>query len=641
MIQDAINNATSGQTVVIVNNSYQYNESVVVNVTGLKLTSNTSTRPVVWSNSTYPTLNVSANNVSVENIYFIHNRTSTTSSFGVVDAMNVQNVTLVNLNISHMGGYEGTGPVAGLRFVNVNSSSVSNSGIYAMGNGTSDYLWAIYLSESRYNNLTNIVAKGGGMSIQSNINTVLYLSGGSNNRFSNATLDSYIASASSGPGGMSLYNTNYNLFENVTFVSTGYANQVYGLFTSGASNNKFLSFSVTSSGGSSSSYAIAFWWSGSSSNNEFWNSVVTGSSAGFISQENDAISNQAGTNNTFYNSRVTAPHSGSGTQGISVSGGTDITLYNTTYDDYEAISSGKIYFARKLDINVTNRTGSPLNGITVTMNDTSSVADSSNPYASGSVLTTNTSGKVRTQFVTEYYETSGSSRVYFNNHTIVASGSPYNQNSTSVNVTQDTSINLIISLTPNISTIFGKGANSYELGYDSANQALYTFVNGVNASGELQSGWSHIVMTFDSGSIRLYVNGRLTGTASTSSTPTANTRSLMLGNGTDLSIDEVTFRSGVLSQSVIEQRYQVGPGLKATVSAAGSGSFGRNFNISAATSDGSFSNRYITTDSLLAGTTQSVNLPNITGVPSTVTVTSNSCNQVMTATKEQLIGVYC
>src|SRR2546428_3296647 len=46
-IQDGINNATDGQTVVIINSSIEYNESIVVN-RSITLTSNTSSPPTIF-----------------------------------------------------------------------------------------------------------------------------------------------------------------------------------------------------------------------------------------------------------------------------------------------------------------------------------------------------------------------------------------------------------------------------------------------------------------------------------------------------------------------------------------------------------------------------------------------------------------
>jgi hypothetical protein len=106
-------------------------------------------------------------------------------------------------------------------------------------------------------------------------------------------------------------------------------------------------------------------------------------------------------------------------------------------------------------------------------------------------------------------------------------------------------------------------------------------------------------------------------------------------------LDELRFYSRALSAAEVEQRYQIGNALKVIVSATGSGSFGRNFNISAATSSGSFNSQSILSSDLTAGSLGSVNLQNISGVPATVSVRSNSCNVAMPAAKALLGGVWC
>jgi len=277
-------------------------------------------------------------------------------------------------------------------------------------------------------------------------------------------------------------------------------------------------------------------------------------------------------------------------------------------------------------------------------NDTSLVDNIENPTSNFSAIT-NSTGYIPQQILTEfmangtYNSTSG--YLYFNNYTISASKAGFNDNSIGINLTSSTYLNILLRALSTATTIFGKGQDSYELALDVDNGELYASVNSVNALGSIGSGWNHVAMTFDSGTIKLYVNGVQVGTAGTSSTPSANMKSVMLGNGSSLRLDELRFYSRPLTPSEIEQHYLFGSALKAILFASGAGSFGRNFNISAATSEGSFSNKYITSTDLLAGTTQSVNLPNVTGTPYSVSVISNSCSQRLEAMERQLQGVYC
>jgi len=73
-VQAAINNADPYQTVVVINNTHEHNENVVINVTGLTLTSNVSVKPLIWSASAR-TLVISADNVTVSRLQIKSNGT--------------------------------------------------------------------------------------------------------------------------------------------------------------------------------------------------------------------------------------------------------------------------------------------------------------------------------------------------------------------------------------------------------------------------------------------------------------------------------------------------------------------------------------------------------------------------------------
>ena len=649
-VQSAINNATSYQTVVIVNDSYQYNENVVVNVTGLTLTSNTSTMPVVWSTSS-SIVTVSSDNVTVRNIVLISNGTGAT---GAVAASNILNLTVANNTINNTGsdsnGY-------GVYFSNISYSSIENNNI-TTGGGERNY--GIYLSSSPSNAIMRNSINSSGTQ---GINRGMYLESSS---YLNVTQNSILTSGTSGNDGIRSQSGSYlNVTQNTILTSGIYSD--YGIIVDGTSN--IVSWNTVSASGTSisgdnngivvsSTYSNFMWntvftsgsgpnnagiyLSGASSNTFTGNNFTTNSSQGY------GVYINSGNNNTFYDSKVNASEA----YDVFLTGTTDGTnnyFVNVSFNKTDIGTSAsnvrtKLFNQYRFDSGVLSE-GLPIQGATIYGNDTDSVANSENPTSNFSA-TTNSTGYITQQILTEFAANgtynSDSSYLYFTNYTITVSKEWYRTNVTSLNATQNILLSLILNFVPNMTTIFGKGTDSYSLAFDSANQDnVYAVVNSVNASYPLPSGWSHVAMTFDSGTIKLYLNGQLVGTASTSAIPTVSDRSLMLGNGTGLSIDEVTFRSGALTQAAISQHYQVGPGLKAIVSAVGSGSFGRDFDISASTSEGSFSNRHITTADLLAGTTQSVVLPNVTGVPATIVVTSNSCNQVLTATKAQLSGVYC
>src|SRR3989344_275190 len=64
-VQEAVNNATNGQTVVIINNT-EYNESVILN-RSITLTSNTTPMPTIFS-IVNTTINVTVNNATISNL---------------------------------------------------------------------------------------------------------------------------------------------------------------------------------------------------------------------------------------------------------------------------------------------------------------------------------------------------------------------------------------------------------------------------------------------------------------------------------------------------------------------------------------------------------------------------------------------
>ncbi|MBI4894637.1 MAG: right-handed parallel beta-helix repeat-containing protein [Candidatus Aenigmarchaeota archaeon] len=738
IIQDAINNATSGQTVVIVNDLAQYNENVVVNVTGLTLTSNTSTRPVIWSNSSQAPINVTAGNATVRNIHAVYNGTG--SQIGAIHSKDVSayNLTVSNntLNNTSNGTYAGGvvfwysgyqsaisqniigtstsayGP--GIVLISPTYTTISNNSIWT--DGTSDN-YGIYTSAG--GNLTidgNVVWSGGtstqniGMSLSSSTTNAtmtnnristygngagsqygILISGNGHNMSEN-TISTY---STSGSGNMGIFFNvvTYSTANRNNISSGGVGSSNIGIYLPSGSNGNNLTGNKISTSGTSGNFGVylissslngvaqnsistggttsstGIYLSASSSNTVSSNVVYTvnatsassGIEIGSSSSSNMLRSNNVTTNstssygvqietsnnNTFYDSNISAP-AAYDVFLVGTTAGNNNYFVNVSFNESDIGTNGatvatKLFVQHRLDVTARNSSG-PLNGAIVFGNDTNSVDNVENP-ASNFSAATNSTGQIPTQLLSEFMangtHNSTSGYLYFNNYTVTASKAGHVDNSTAVYMTDDLSVDILLRAMIYATTIFGRSSESFQLATDTELGSVYAMVNSVNASRSLNSGWSHVAMTFDSGTIKLYVNGQLAGTASTSVTPAAGNRSLMLGNGTDLVIDEVAFRSGVLSQSAIEQHYQVGPGLKAIVSAVGGGSFGRNFNISASTSDGSFSNRHITAADLLAGTTQSVNLPNATGVPTAVVVTSNSCNQVLTATKAQLSGVYC
>ncbi|MBI4894622.1 MAG: LamG domain-containing protein [Candidatus Aenigmarchaeota archaeon] len=708
--------AAANEEVRIIDSGY-YNEGPTVSSNKF-LTSNSSVRPTIWSNSatccniaTASGMIVSGSNVVIRNIRIVKNNSNPFSSGMSIGSGT--NITIENTVIedpSWWGVYVGS--PNRLNFIN-NTVLSGLSSYGAEFNGVSDG-WI-----QNNSNISNNVFSGSGQNgyknnlIMGSNNTVsgnifncdvecLHVNGTSSNNnsinnntflmsptgYSNIALNIHGAGVNNvvaynnfsvvGSGSSSTYGnaiklswTNHTqVYGNTIYVAAHYVYNInwlkgiylYRTFYSNLSSNNIY---ITGDAFTTPTYLNSNGWGiydQESSNNIYSNNIVavngTGDDYGIYlyssnnsvhindsmftnSSRSHALIIRYSTNNTFYDSVINSTTDpdvnvgyGNGTTYL-----VNVTMNKSDINFSSQYEGDRVYVQYYVNARATDNSAAPMSGIVIYGNDSSSVQDYDNPTSNFSA-TTNSTGYMPQQILTQFMANGTyrlGSYLQFSNYTIVARGETFSASS-QLNLTQNSFVGLAIA---RLVSIFSKGSDSYGIMAGDTGDAVYGFVNSQNASSTLSSGWSHVVMTFDSGTIRLYVNGQLAGTGSTSATPAASSRSIIIGNGTDLVIDEVTFRSGVLSQGAIEQHYQVGPGLKAIVSAVGGGSFGRNFNISASTGDGSFSNRHVTAADLLAGTTQSVNLPNATGVPTAVVVTSNSCNQVLTATKAQLSGVYC
>lgn len=725
-VQGGIGLASAGDTVVITD-SRQYNENLVIGVMGLNLTSNSSSQPLIWSSSaSLPTVNISADNVTVSRLSILYNGSG--SNFGAVDARNRFNITLTNDTVNNTG-QGGSNYGVHLRStynstvarndISTNGGSDSNHGVFLDTNSSSNLVagneiytngvsddYGILLANSFtvtnsnfYNNITqNTIyadgesGNGYGVYVELSPNTTVYM----NSIHTNGGPDSsgnwgvylHISSNSSlvrnnittGGGDDQNSNTNTGVdVENTTgstlswnVISTGGdgdSNEGIYLYES---PNATISYNTVSANGTSSNTGIDLEFDSNYARVSYNNVSANGTE-----DTNDGATLFFVTGTIFRGNNVTTGSPLSYGVDIETSNGTifygdtidarlssDIILGGTRAgnDNYMvdasfnasdiATRSGgvktKLFVQHLLDVLV-NDGVSPLPGATVYGNDTSSLVDTENP-TSNFTASTNSSGYIPQQTLTEfmvngtYNATAG--YLYFTDYNLTASKTGYPSATSSLDITGYFLLTLSEGTpppAPTISTIFGKGASSFLLGYDTSNPGeVYAIVNSENASHSVPSGWSHVVMTFDSGAISLYVDGQLVGTSTTSATPTASQSSILLGNGTGLNIDEVRFYSRALPASEVEQHYMIGNALKVTLQAIGQGSFGRNLNASVLTTDGGFlQNVYLGSD-LAAGTFQSLNVQNVTGALQTLRVTSNSCSSSQAdATSTQTSGVYC
>lgn len=170
-VQGAINNAVA-YDVVRITDSLEYNESAVINVTGTTLTSNATTRPTVFSDKTQPPINITSDNVTVNNLTIVYNGTST--GFGAVTALNVLNATIANNAVNNTGsGNDGWG----VYFKATNLSRVENDIINTAG-GSDNY--GVFLDSNsgsnifRSNNITTNTASSNGVRINTSGNNTFY-----------------------------------------------------------------------------------------------------------------------------------------------------------------------------------------------------------------------------------------------------------------------------------------------------------------------------------------------------------------------------------------------------------------------------------------------------------------------------------
>jgi len=145
-VQGGINLASPYDTVLIID-SGEYNESVIVTVAGLNLTSNSTTLPIIWRNGSYPNVPIEINtgNISVSNLKLKYNGTVTGTDCIVINNQNNIFINNINCSISTAGSN-------GIYFdYNTNNSIVSNSyfNTYLL---TANDLGAILIASGSNNN---------------------------------------------------------------------------------------------------------------------------------------------------------------------------------------------------------------------------------------------------------------------------------------------------------------------------------------------------------------------------------------------------------------------------------------------------------------------------------------------------------
>ncbi|MBI4894766.1 MAG: hypothetical protein HY833_03455 [Candidatus Aenigmarchaeota archaeon] len=293
----------------------QYNENVTVNVTGLTLTSNASTRPMIWSNSSHP-LYITANNVTVKDMVILYNG-STSSLFSVY--VTSVNATVYNNVINNTGsGNYGhgvhyyTGSVSGRIENNTINIAGGDNNIAIRLHGGDD-------NNTIQQNIISVgVNSGGG-------NLGIYVQSSSGNNFTQNTISTN--GASSGNNGIYLFSSsNSNVFS-LNNISTNGTNTNEAILISSSGSNNFTYNNITASGNYNDKGVYVTGSSGSTKNMIGYNEIRT---SGYQNSANACIHLESSANSTIVIGNLLVSCQGSpGNSGIYIETSWNSVLNNT------------------------------------------------------------------------------------------------------------------------------------------------------------------------------------------------------------------------------------------------------------------------------------------------------------------------
>ncbi len=132
-VQSAMSSASSGDTILI-SDSGGYQGNITINAS-INLTSNSTTRPTIFSDSASPTILISGSSgASVSNMIVIYNGTSSSGS-----AMTIQSAagSKIQNNVVNATGSDENH--VGLIIISSSSTTVSGNEIYTTGPGQKNY----------------------------------------------------------------------------------------------------------------------------------------------------------------------------------------------------------------------------------------------------------------------------------------------------------------------------------------------------------------------------------------------------------------------------------------------------------------------------------------------------------------------
>jgi PGF-pre-PGF domain-containing protein len=410
-IQEAINNATAGQTVVIIDNA-TYEENITIDKT-LNLTSNASVGLPTINSSTGNVISITSSNVNLSNLKITASGSVSLSGISVGNTVQRTGIRNVEITVNSTGTSYGI--LAGSGGSGTDNFTINNLTLNLI-NGTQ----GIHLEDSIYNILNQSfinVSGSAAIGISSS-------NGGSNFQI----IDSQIYGGTTSALFMS---GSTNMIRGSTFNGNGDSSS-YGIFLSGSSST-----SIENSTINGTDYGLVL--SGAGTDSTVSRSNINGNTGSIKQVSVNANTNFSSIDSTLNNS---VRLSRDGTANIS------ITLLNSTFTSgtvtYSFCSGGicTVYFQKYLDVNVTDTSFGAINGALVNATDVNSTLVAS--------VSTNSSGMITRQNITYANQSNNGTTytTYLTNHTINVTFSGATANSTVVNMTTNQNVQLSLDSFP-------------------------------------------------------------------------------------------------------------------------------------------------------------------------------------------------
>ena len=404
-IQEAINNATNWQTVVIIT-PVEFDETITINK-NITLTSNTSSFPTIFQSVNIiqggSIINITAGSSIISRINVKYNGTG--SSTNGITVFKSNNVTIDRVNVS-------VKPLPnnyGVYIIQSNQNLVKNSNLSGNYRG-------VYVANSPYVTLTNNLAKD-------NFDAGIYLD---NSLYGTIILNQLNNTAK----GISLSNSFNNYFEFNLVNSTDNP----AVYLASSSSNDFNSDNISTNGvGSGHGVYIL-----NSQNNVFRNEIINSTSlAGY-----GLLLDSSGSN-LIYDSTINSTNTNDiFLQGVSSTANNFIINSTFNRSDIGVSSSSettKLFVQNYLDLLVEALNSNPISSAVVEGKDIYEGTDLENPTPFFLTSTINT-GYIPSQTLTEFmvdgsHSTNG--YLYFTPYSLIIYQNSFQTNSTQVNLTSN------------------------------------------------------------------------------------------------------------------------------------------------------------------------------------------------------------